>query len=130
MRTAIASFRARDPFERKALVSVARSLSNEDIAASLFVSLLTVKTHVNRILGKLDLRGHARLRDRTGSSRRVTVKLLGPGNRLSACVRVGCREKDAPAHVIARDRTPEDGSYPARQSPRLQAGPALERALS
>jgi DNA-binding NarL/FixJ family response regulator len=38
---------------------VARGLSNEDIARTLVVSLATVKTHVNRILGKLDLRGRA-----------------------------------------------------------------------
>jgi DNA-binding NarL/FixJ family response regulator len=44
---------------REVLVLVARSLSNEDIAAALFVSLATVKTHVNRILGKLDLRSRA-----------------------------------------------------------------------
>jgi DNA-binding NarL/FixJ family response regulator len=45
--------------EREVLVLVARGLSNEDIAAALFVSLATVKTHVNRILGKLDLRSRA-----------------------------------------------------------------------
>jgi len=45
--------------EREVLQLVARGLSNEDIATMLFVSLSTVKTHVNRILSKLDLRGRA-----------------------------------------------------------------------
>ena len=45
--------------EREVLLLVARGLSNQDIAATLFVSLATVKTHVNRILGKLDLHSRA-----------------------------------------------------------------------
>jgi DNA-binding NarL/FixJ family response regulator len=42
--------------ERDVMLSLARGLSNAEIARELFLSEATVKTHVTRILGKLDLR--------------------------------------------------------------------------
>jgi DNA-binding NarL/FixJ family response regulator len=42
--------------ERETLVHIARGLSNAEIAEQLVVSPLTIKTHVARILDKLDLR--------------------------------------------------------------------------
>jgi len=47
--------------EREVLSLVAAGLSNEEIAGQLFVSPLTAKTHVSRILTKLDARDRAQL---------------------------------------------------------------------
>ena len=47
--------------EREVLVLVAEGLSNEELARRLFVSPLTAKTHVSRILTKLAARDRAQL---------------------------------------------------------------------
>jgi DNA-binding NarL/FixJ family response regulator len=47
--------------EREVMTLMARGLSNEEVASSLFVSLATVKTHVNRVLSKLRLTSRAQV---------------------------------------------------------------------
>jgi len=47
--------------EREVVALVARGMSNDDIAASLVVSPLTAKTHVNRAMTKLGARDRAQL---------------------------------------------------------------------
>ena len=47
--------------EREVLALVAAGMSNEEIGAALFVSAATAKTHVGRIMSKLDAHDRARL---------------------------------------------------------------------
>jgi DNA-binding NarL/FixJ family response regulator len=47
--------------EREIVALVALGLSNQDIASRLYLSPLTVKTHVNRAMSKLDVRDRAQL---------------------------------------------------------------------
>ncbi|MFI9154336.1 response regulator [Streptomyces sp. NPDC053367] len=47
--------------EREVAVEVGRGRSNAEIAATLFMSVATVKTHVSRILAKLDLNNRVQI---------------------------------------------------------------------
>ncbi len=47
--------------EREVLILVAEGLSNEELARRLFLSPLTTKTHVSRIMNKLEARDRAQL---------------------------------------------------------------------
>lgn len=49
----VSAFEALTPREREVAEAVARGSSNADIAAALFLSVPTVKTHVGRVMAKL-----------------------------------------------------------------------------
>jgi len=45
----------KSPREREVLVLIAKGLSNQEIAAQLYLSLNTVKTHVSNVFCKLEV---------------------------------------------------------------------------
>ncbi|MFE0591690.1 response regulator [Micromonospora echinospora] len=58
---ASAALKALTDREHEMLLLVAHGLSNDEIAARVFLSPLTVKTHINRAMAKLDVRDRAQL---------------------------------------------------------------------
>ena len=60
-RELVTRFEALTPREREVVLFVARGLTNEAIAAHLFLSPFTVKTHVNRAMAKVEARDRAQL---------------------------------------------------------------------
>ena len=64
------------PTEGRVVELVAAGLSNREVAAKLFVSVATVKTHLIHVYGKLDLRSRAELAA-AATSRRLHTERTG-----------------------------------------------------
>ena len=58
---------------------VARGRTNDEVAAELYVTLSTVKTHLGRVLDKLDLRDRSRAIAFAYESGLLTAGDPGPG---------------------------------------------------
>lgn len=65
--------------EREVVACAAQGMSNEQIAASLVISPLTAKTHINRAMGKLHVRDRAQLVVRAYESGLVVLPNPEPG---------------------------------------------------
>ena len=65
--------------ESQVVVSVAKGLSNADIARQMFVSEATVKTHLNRAMAKLGLSSRAQV-----VAAAYEAGLVTPGSRTMA----------------------------------------------
>lgn len=81
MRAAVASLTDR---EREIMMLVARGLSNDEIAADLFISPATVKTHLARVMAKTDAHDRAQLVVLAYES-----GLIAPGREAATCICVG-----------------------------------------
>jgi DNA-binding NarL/FixJ family response regulator len=68
--------------EKEVLVAVAHGLSNAEIADAMFVSQATVKSHIGRILSKLDLRDRVQI-----TVFAYETGLIRPGSALGRAVR-------------------------------------------
>ena len=68
------------PTEGRVVELVAAGLSNREVAAKLFVSVATVKTHLIHVYGKLDLRSRAELAA-AATSRRLHTERTGQPTR-------------------------------------------------
>ena len=67
------------PRERDVLALVGRGMSNQEIAAELFLSVATVKSHLGRVTTKLDLASRAQAVVFAYDSGLATAHVVSPG---------------------------------------------------